>query len=111
MTIKFCPKCGSMMIPEKGASEIVWKCRKCNYTEKGKTARGLVLKEKVNEKVTIPVFDAEENKDKLSTIEVECPKCGNNRAVWWIQQTRSGDEPATRFFKCVKCSYTWREYS
>jgi transcription factor S len=111
MAIKFCPKCGSMLVPEKTEKKVVWKCRKCKYSEKGKTSRGLVLKKKVNEKVTIPVFDTEKNQEKLSTIEIKCNGCGNMRAVWWIQQTRSGDEPATRFFKCVKCGRVWREYS
>lgn len=111
MAIKFCPKCGSILVPDKADKEIVLRCRKCKYYEKGKTVKGLVLKKKMNEKVTIPVFDTEKTQEKLSTIEIECGKCGNMRAVWWIQQTRSGDEPATRFFKCVKCSHTWREYS
>ena len=99
------------MIPEKTDVGISWSCRKCGHIEKIKSQRGLILREEVNEKVTIPVFDTEKNKDKLSTVEVDCGKCGNNQAVWWIQQTRSGDEPATRFFKCLKCNYTWREYA
>ncbi|MBI2112883.1 transcription factor S, partial [Candidatus Woesearchaeota archaeon] len=27
------------------------------------------------------------------------------------QQTRGADEPETRFFRCTKCNYTWREYA
>ena len=111
MAIQFCPKCGAILVPEKTSACIVWKCRKCKYSEKGKSARGLVVKKKMEEKVTIPVFDMEKTQEKLSTIEIDCKKCGHTRAIWWIQQTRSGDEPATRFFKCVKCNYTWREYS
>ena len=41
----------------------------------------------------------------------KCPKCGNMEAYSWQRQTRGGDEPATRFYRCVKCSKTWREYS
>ena len=26
-------------------------------------------------------------------------------------QTRSADEPTTRFYRCQKCKFTWREYT
>jgi DNA-directed RNA polymerase subunit M/transcription elongation factor TFIIS len=39
---------------------------------------------------------------------VECPKCGNRQAFWWIVQTDSADEPSTQFFRCTKCNHTWR---
>ena len=42
------------------------------------------------------------------TDAVECPKCGNKQAFWWIVQTDSADEPSTQFFRCTKCSHTWR---
>jgi len=42
------------------------------------------------------------------TDKVECPKCGNTQAFWWITQTDSADEPSTQFFRCTKCSHTWR---
>ncbi|MEM0142231.1 MAG: zinc ribbon domain-containing protein [Candidatus Rehaiarchaeum fermentans] len=43
--------------------------------------------------------------------EIECPKCGQKKIVSWMEQTRSADEPPTRFYKCANCGYTWREYS
>ena len=42
------------------------------------------------------------------TDAVECPKCGNKQAFWWIVQTDSADEPSTQFFRCTKCNHTWR---
>ena len=100
-----------MLVPEKGESGLNWKCRKCGVVEKGKRNEKVVLKTEINEKRSIPVLDMEKTKKKLSVIEVDCPKCSNVGAVWWIQQTRAGDEPATRFFKCLGCSHTWREYA
>jgi len=44
-------------------------------------------------------------------IRIKCEKCGYNIAYYWTQQTRGADEPETRFFKCVKCNHTWREYA
>jgi len=51
--------------------------------------------------------------DRLPTTEKTCSKCHGKRAYWWVIQTRSSDEPPTRFYRCTneKCKYTWREYS
>lgn len=110
MAILFCPKCGSMMIPEKTEEKVLWKCRKCDEVAEEKS-KEVLLKKKVKGKAEIPVYDIQKNKDKLSTIKAECGKCGNDRAVWWIQQTRASDEAVTKFFKCVECGHTWREYA
>lgn len=111
MALKFCPECGSMMVPDKGESGVSWECRKCGHTIEDKKNKKVALKSKVKRRKGIPVLDNEINKEKLSIVDEECPKCGKVGALWWIQQTRSGDEPSTRFFKCVDCSHTWREYA
>jgi len=46
----------------------------------------------------------------MPTIRASCPKCGHNEAYWWLLQTRRADEGSTRFYRCVKCGFTWREY-
>ncbi|MCK7525274.1 MAG: hypothetical protein MZV64_50535 [Ignavibacteriales bacterium] len=46
----------------------------------------------------------------LPTTNARCPECGNNVAYWWLRQLRSADESEVRFFRCTKCSRTWREY-
>ncbi|MEM3846390.1 MAG: hypothetical protein QXU98_11905, partial [Candidatus Parvarchaeota archaeon] len=43
--------------------------------------------------------------------DIQCPRCKEMKVVSWAQQTRASDEPPTRFYKCMKCGYTWREYS
>ncbi|HDR53208.1 MAG TPA: transcription factor S [archaeon] len=109
--MKFCRKCGCMMLPEKNQDKVVWICRKCGRKEKGDNTNVLITsKEKVH-RVAIPVVDIEKEKDKLSMIDLECHKCKNVGVMWWLQQTRAGDEPATRFYKCIKCGFTWRESS
>jgi len=99
-----------MMLPEKKDDGVIWKCRKCGYEEKGNDEK-LVVKQEINEKNEIPVVDITKEKEKLSTIDVECPKCGERGAIWWLQQTRAADEPSTRFFKCIHCGHVWREYA
>ena len=46
-----------------------------------------------------------------STIDIDCEKCHGKEGVWWSFQTRSADEPETRFYKCIKCNHTWRDYT
>ena len=52
----------------------------------------------------------EEDIATMPRVKVECRKCKNGEAYYWMLQTRAGDEPATKFFRCTKCKYTWREY-
>ncbi len=81
-------------------------CSKCGYT----TGEGkLAVKEKMAEKKEIAIL----NKDKgenLPITDMKCPKCGNKQAYFWQLQTRSADESETSFYKCTKCSHTWRQY-
>ena len=56
------------------------------------------------------VIEKGEDVNTLPTTKAVCPECGHTEASWWLQQTRSADEAETRFFKCLKCGHTWREY-
>ena len=46
-----------------------------------------------------------------STVKIDCEKCHNEEGVWWTFQTRSADEPETKFYRCTKCNHTWRDYT
>ena len=46
-----------------------------------------------------------------STIKIDCEKCHNQEGLWWTFQTRSTDEPETKFYRCTKCNHTWRDYT
>ena len=69
-----------------------------------------------------PIVEENKAKKKIEVVDeseetlpedksIECPECGHMGAFWWLQQTRAGDEPETKFLKCVKCNHTWRDYS
>ncbi len=102
--MKFCPKCEVKL--KKSDSGL--QCSKCGYTEgeEVKQAKKVVEEQEANKEFN--VFEGEES---LPTIKIECEKCGNNEAVWWMLQTRSADEPTTQFYRCTKCKYTWRNYA
>ena len=106
--MKFCPKCDVRL--KKSTANSVLSCPNCDYHE----AQGSELEKntsKEEQKSDFLVLDENEGKDVMPTIEIECEKCGNNQAVWWMLQTRSADEPTTQFYRCTKCSYTWRNYA
>lgn len=101
----FCPKCKSLMMPKKDGAKKVLECS-CGYKE---GAQEMTLRE--SEK-SAPKLEVVEGSESVNVeIDAECPKCGNRRAEYWEVQTRSSDEPPTRFHKCTKCKHTWREYS
>ena len=106
--MKFCPNCDIRL--RKNSGNTTLSCSKCDYTE-GDSKKSEEQKISEEPQSDFMVLDENEGKDVLHTIEIECEKCGNNQAVWWMLQTRSADEPTTQFYRCTKCSYTWRNYA
>ena len=103
--MKFCPKCEVRLKPS-GSSLT---CPKCGYSEGGEKKEKLG-KEKEGDS-EFNVLEASEGTETLPAIKIDCEKCGNNEAVWWMLQTRSADEPTTQFYRCIKCNHTWRNYA
>ncbi|MEM3402021.1 MAG: transcription factor S [Candidatus Hadarchaeales archaeon] len=109
--MEFCKKCGSLMLPRKTEEGIFLECTSCGKIEKAKDTKNYrAIEKSVAAEKEIPVIE-EEAPATLPITKVTCPKCGNNRAYWWIKQTRAADEPSTRFYKCTKCGKVWREYA
>jgi len=106
--LKFYPKCEVKL--KKSISGL--QCSKCGYTEGEKAKQ--VVKKITNEEepdFSLLAFEGSEGEESYSTIKMDCAKCGHDEAVWWMFQTRSADEPTTRFYRCSKCKYTWRDYT
>lgn len=101
----FCDKCGGMMLPQ--GSKLV--CTKCNDEKEILNREEFKLIQ--GNKKTRKLLILDEEVRTLPTTRAECPKCGNMKAEWWLLQTRKADESETRFFRCTKCKFTWREYS
>jgi len=109
MGLRFCPKCGTLMTPRVKNGKVYFVCRRCGYKEESKGDSYRVRKETKSRKKII-VIEEDISMKVLPKVKITCPRCGHNEAVFWTMQTRAADEPATRFFKCTKCGYTWREY-
>lgn len=117
--MKFCPKNGSILMPKKEGTKtafmckdggkITTKCKVCDL-EVG-DPKDMVIKESVKEeKKDLEVIDKGEL-ETLPITEGECPKCKNDKAYYWLVQTRASDEPQTKFMRCTKCGHTWRDYN
>ncbi len=99
--MEFCPKCGALLMMKKTK----FGCPRCNYTAKGKV--DLKVKEIVDAREPVPVITEKQNEVHPIT-EYKCEKCKHNKAYFWIRQMRSGDEPESKFYRCVKCKNTVR---
>lgn len=108
--MKFCPKCGGLMLPRKIEEGLILTCGGCGHVVKAVEAEEYRLVKRLEQKEE-EVKIIEEEPPTLPTAHARCPSCGHSKAYWWLRQTRGADEPATRFFRCVKCGHTWREYS
>jgi DNA-directed RNA polymerase subunit M len=104
--MKFCPTCEVRLKKVNNVSSL--SCPKCGYSESGSKEN---KKEKKDDTSEFNILDENEGKETLPTITIDCEKCGNREAVWWMLQTRSADEPTTQFYRCTKCNHTWRNYA
>ena len=102
--MKFCPKCGSILVQKKKN----FSCPKCGHRSKEKIK--IISSEKNIHEEKLSVLH-EKDSSVWPTVSEVCPKCGNDKAYYFSAQMRSGDEAETQFFRCVKCKNTWRKNS
>lgn len=113
--MRFCPKCNTRLKQkEDEKKQTKYVCVKCSYS----TSQAEVKKARSEKTASGPstasikVLGEEADEiEPLPTTSIECPKCKHDTAVWWMLQTRGGDEPTTQFYRCVKCNHTWRHYA
>jgi DNA-directed RNA polymerase subunit M len=107
--MRFCDKCGNLLVVEKGRKITHIKCRKCGKEYK-LHEKLTISEEKHDYKKGIVVMGKDEQQGDLPVTHIICPECENGEAFWWMQQTRSADEPPTLFYRCKKCGHGWRSY-
>ena len=115
--MKFCPKCDSRL--RNRQEEQTLTCLKCGHiivaeNNVGNTSTASIVSTVSNYDYTddtLKIMDSDKQIEGLPSTNIECPKCQNNLAFWWMLQTRSADEATTQFYRCTKCSHTWRNYS
>ena len=107
--MEFCPNCEIRL--QKNDSGLLH-CPKCKYLKEKTVESAKEEPEEANsEFLVMGESDLNQAKGLESTIKIDCEKCHNQEGVWWSLQTRSADEPETRFYRCTKCNHTWRDYT
>ncbi len=103
--MKFCPRCGHLVIPKEKDNKIIVDCSKCDfYQESTLDEHKLSDKTKPTQKLEIA-----EDKNLLAVYDHECKKCGYNKAqLIEISATRT-DEDDIIIWKCGKCGAVERE--
>ncbi len=108
--MQLCKSCGSLMRPEKKNGSVLFVCPNgCGVEKNGNKV--IKLSQKIDHDPLDDVQVIEKTSVNLPVMEMPCPKCPGSKVYWWTRQTRSSDEPETRFYKCIDCGHTWREYS
>lgn len=82
-------------------------CQTCPYIHD--------IKEEITKKIPLvrkkvdDVLGGEDAWKNVDQTDATCPSCSHDRAYFMMIQIRSADEPATIFYKCVKCGKTWND--
>ncbi|CAL5996875.1 DNA-directed_RNA polymerase subunit [Hexamita inflata] len=100
----FCPNCANVLLIDK-AGNTQFFCRTCPYHYE---LNGQVVYKLQKQDKEIKPLLAENQMFDGQKINEECPKCSHSIAYCIMFQTRSSDEPMTRFFMCEECKYRWK---
>jgi len=108
--LEFCPKCKCLLLEDRKRKVFI--CKKCGFEKAVASQGGQRFVESLErpKETVIVKKDGAGSGETLPVTKAECKKCGNVMAYYWMMQTRSADEPSTRFYRCTKCNHTWREY-
>jgi len=104
--VNFCPNDKAMMRPIKG----VLTCPKCGFEKTAKAGENVITTKQADDTKKSVMDDGTQGIPLPTTDEYQCEKCGNGVAYYYLRQTRSADEPTTRFLECQECGFKWREY-
>ncbi|MHA1728849.1 MAG: transcription factor S [Promethearchaeota archaeon] len=111
MSVQFCPNCENLLRKKrKDDGKIYYYCS-CGYEKLIKFDKKKKMVSKTRKKmVSKTVIIKKSDKIQHPTTAVVCPKCEFGKAEYFQYQTRSADEPATTFYRCLRCGHKWREY-
>ncbi|EAN84587.1 putative DNA-directed RNA polymerase III subunit C11 [Trypanosoma cruzi] len=119
----FCPFCGTLLLIEPHHPTNRFACSSCTYVAPIPSTHLLTVNHsllKFNKTVEDDanvkangIKTKNEEVDGGQLITVRCQNdekfCDGNRAHYVQIQMRSADEPATTFFKCLKCGFQWKQ--
>mmetsp|Transcript_129 Transcript_129/g.354 ORF Transcript_129/g.354 Transcript_129/m.354 type:complete len:111 (+) Transcript_129:45-377(+) len=108
MAAQFCPTCANLLtITGGGYAGVAFRCRSCPYIYR--VDEKLTCKHVLSRKEVDDVLGGEEAWKDVEQTDSHCPECSHGRAYFKQVQTRSADEPTTRFFRCTNCGHNYKE--
>ena len=105
MTMKFCPKCKGILIPNKIGERFAVKCKNCNFFAEGK-AKPLIEEEEIKHKPKRG--EGVLKKNIFATYNHKCKKCGYGKTQIIDSGVYVSDEDNLIMLKCGKCGYSER---
>ena len=104
MTLKFCTKCGDLLIPERKGEKFIATCAKCGFSKQVKILKS---KENLEPKKNIG-RGVRKEENPLATYHSKCPKCGYDKAQIVDMGVFYSDEDNLIMLKCGKCGHSER---
>lgn len=70
-----------------------------------------IINEELDDRAPYTIFKGHEiiDIDVVNTVGMKCSTCGSEKINVHERQTRSADEAATQFFKCLTCGKKWKK--
>jgi len=99
MGLKFCPKCGDVLIPGKKGDKFFANCEKCGFSKEVKRLR---TRENFEPKIKIGE-GVNKEKNPFATYFNKCQKCGYDKAQIIDMGVFYSDEDNLIMLKCGKC--------
>lgn len=108
MGLEFCPKCESLLVPEKDGNKSILRCHHCNFSKD--SSNSLVGKEKVFHEDPKDNFEGKisSQENEFATYDHKCQKCSYDKAEVIDIGSFYSDEDDVIFLKCGKCGWTER---
>ncbi|EPQ51866.1 hypothetical protein GLOTRDRAFT_80865 [Gloeophyllum trabeum ATCC 11539] len=112
-SLHFCSECNNLLYPKADSARrvMVYACRICAYDEVGENQCVYrndlltVTKEKVG--VTTDLG----SDPTLAHSNISCPRCGNEDAVFFQDQSKRKETRMILFFVCTKCDHSFMDPS
>jgi len=121
--MNFCDDCDSLIKPKKDDNGIVrdycGDCGEFKGEETSENTGSIAIPNEAREELEedpeggkLLILDEDDGRTVgRPSREMFCSNCQSMQDIeYWEIQTRSADESATRFFKCLECKKQWREY-
>jgi DNA-directed RNA polymerase subunit M/transcription elongation factor TFIIS len=111
--MEFCTVCGSHL---KRVQDEYW-CPKCHRAVECKSASESGIETAVHTKrEEEPILVINDNAEGYAKTVQACPECGNKEAYHWFSESlgeHAGvrQERTIEYFRCAKCSYSWKRSS